>query len=94
MTEKVITYYKIRSRQNPELYRKADGTWNKSGKVYDTIGKLRSLLTHTINNQSRSSTGLDQIGNWEIVEYQVRESQVRNVNDMIRPEQLVKLLKK
>lgn len=92
MSEKVITYYKIRSRQNPELYRKADGTWNKSGKVYDTIGKLRSLLTHTINNQYEG--GRNRIGDWEIVEYEVRESQVKSVNDMIRPDQLVKLLKK
>lgn len=92
MSEKVITYYKIRSRQNPELYRKADGTWNKSGKVYDTIGKLRSLLTRTINNQYEG--GRNRIGDWEIVEYEVRESQVKSVNDMIRPDQLVKLLKK
>ena len=92
MSEKVITYYKIRSRQNPELYRKADGTWNKSGKVYDTIGKLRSMLTHAINNQYEG--GRNRIGDWEIVEYVVRESQVKSVNDMIRPEQLVKLLQK
>ena len=43
-----MTYYKIRSKKNPEMFRKADGTWNKSGKVYDALGKLRATITNNI----------------------------------------------
>ena len=47
-----MTYYKIRSKSNPHLFRKADGSWNTSGKVYDTLGKLRSTITLNMNSYS------------------------------------------
>ena len=47
-----LTYYKIRSKKDPELYRLADGRWNKSGKVYDTLGKLRATITNNMNSYS------------------------------------------
>jgi hypothetical protein len=85
-----LRYYKIRKKSDPTQFRKADGTWNQSGKVYDTIGKLRSVLTYTLNNPYSSN----RLDDWEIVEFEVVQREVHQVNDMIRPEQLVKLLKR
>jgi hypothetical protein len=85
-----LRYYKIRKKSDPTQFRKADGTWNQSGKVYDTLGKLRSVLTYTLNNPYHSNN----LSDWEIVEFEVSERAVRPVNEMIKPEQLVKLLKR
>ena len=48
----MTTYYKIRNKKDPGLYRKADGAWNSSGKVYDTLGKVRTLITQHLNSRS------------------------------------------
>lgn len=87
-----MLYYKIRKKSHPELFRKADGTWNKSGKVYDTLGKLRSTLTLTMNNSYGSVR--EQVADWEIVEFEVIEKEVKQVHEIIKPERLVELLGK
>jgi hypothetical protein len=81
-----MIYYKLRSRSNPELFRKADGSFNKSGKVYDTIGKLRSFLTHEI----RSSKGLPT--DLEVVEYEVKELSVKRLDQLITKDRLLELI--
>lgn len=87
-----MVYYKIRKKSHPELFRKADGTWNKSGKVYDTLGKLRSTITLTMNNSYGSVR--EQVSDWEIVEFEVVEKEVKQVHEIIKPERLVELLGK
>ena len=87
-----MTYYKIRSKRNPELFRKADGTWNKSGKVYDTLGKLRTTIT--LNMNSYSDYTREKVKDWEIVEFEVREVAVKHLADVIDPKKLFELLKK
>lgn len=83
-----MIYYKIRSKKNPELFRMSNGTWNKHGKVYDTLGKLRSLLTMS-TNWSRECTE-----DWEIVEYEVSVKAVKEPHEVMDPEKLMKLLAK
>jgi hypothetical protein len=87
-----LTYYKIRSKQNPEMFRKADGTWNTSGKVYDTLGKLRSTITLNMNSWSESTR--EKVKDWEIVEYEVRVKEVKHLADVIDPKKLFELLGK
>jgi len=87
-----MTYYKIRSKKNPELFRKADGSWNKSGKVYDTLGKLRSTITLNMNSYSEYTR--EKVKDWEIVEFEVREVAVKHLADVIDPKKLFELLKK
>lgn len=87
-----MLYYKIRKKSHPELFRKADGTWNKSGKVYDTLGKLRTIITLTMNNSYGSVR--EQVDDWEIVEFEVIEKEVKQVHEIIKPERLVELLGK
>ena len=87
-----LTYYKIRNKNNPELFRKADGTWNTSGKVYDTLGKVRSIITQHMNSTSDYHRG--KIQDWEFVEYEVTVKEVRQLIDIVKPEKVWGLLKK
>lgn len=86
----MTTYYKIRSKTNPDLYRKADGSWNRNGKVYDTLGKLRAVITYHLNSDYLR----DRIHDWEIVEYEVLVRAVRRVDEVIDPKKLFDLLRK
>ena len=87
-----LTYYKIRRKSNPEFFRKSDGTWNKSGKVYDTLGKLRATITNKMNSYYDSVRG--EINDWEIVEFEVVVKEVKQIHEVIKPERLVDLLKR
>ena len=87
-----LTYYKIRSKKEPELYRLADGRWNKSGKVYDTLGKLRSVITSHMN--STSDYYRRQIQDCEIVEFEVQVKEVRQLIDIVDPKKVWDLLKR
>lgn len=87
-----LTYYKIRNKKNPELFRKADGTWNTSGKVYDTLGKVRAIITQHMNSTSDYYRG--KIQDWEFVEYEVTVKEVRQLIDIVKPEKVWGLLKK
>jgi hypothetical protein len=84
-----VIYYKIRSKKDPTLFRKANGTWNKSGKVYDTLGKLRSTLTLCVN---RYSVERNQVSDWDIVEYRVEVSAVKDVHEVMDPRRIVELM--
>ena len=87
-----LTYYKIRKKSDPELYRLADGRWNKSGKVYDTLGKLRATITNNMNSYSDYTR--KQVQDWEIVEFEVRVKEVKQLIDIVKPERVWDLLKK
>ena len=85
-------YYKIRKKSDPDLFRKADGSWNKSGKVYDTLGKLRTTIT--LNMNSHSDYTREKVRDWEIVEYEVRVKEVKQLVDVIDPKKIFELLAK
>jgi hypothetical protein len=86
-----LTYYKIRSKLNSNLYRKADGSWNTSGKVYDTLGKLRTTITNRMNNYSDRARA--EVFDWEIVEFEVTVKEIKQLIDVIKPERVWDLLK-
>ena len=86
-----LTYYKIRSKTNPNLFRKADGTWNQSGKVYDTLGKLRAIITQHINSPHEYLRV--RIVDWEIVEYEVRVKEVKQLHEVITPQRMMDYIK-
>ena len=84
--------YKIRLKNNPTLYVKgtpADHTHNKNGRVFPTLGLLRSFITNTMNSSRGNS-----VSNWEIVEYIMEVKAVKDVHEVITPDKLVKLLTK
>lgn len=85
-----MRYYKIASRSRPNLYRKGGiyPSWNKSGKTWDTLGKLRSMITMIMNS------GREDLDDWQIIEYRVEVESVKSVSDVITQEKLVDLLKR
>ena len=87
-----LTYYKIRSKKEPELYRLADGRWNKSGKVYDTLGKLRAAITNKMNSYYDSIR--EEVQDWEFVEYEVQVKEVKQLIDIVDKKKIFELLKK
>lgn len=87
-----LTYYKIRKKSDPTQFRKADGTWNNSGKVYDTLGKLRATITMHMN--STSDYYRAKLQDFEIVEYEVRVKEVKQLIDIVDPKKVWDLLKK
>lgn len=87
-----LTYYKIRRKSHPELFRKADGTWNKSGKVYDTLGKLRAVITNKMNSHYDSVRS--EVQDWEFVEYEVTVKEVKQLFDVVDKKKVWEMLKK
>ena len=87
-----LTYYKIRKKSDPTQFRKSDGTWNQSGKVYDTLGKLRATITYNMNSSSDYTR--EKVKDWEVVEFEVRVKEVKQLFDVIDPKMVWELLKK
>ena len=87
-----LTYYKIRKKSDPTLFRMSTGSWNQSGKVYDTLGKLRATITSNMNSYSNYTR--DQVRDWEVVEFEVRVKEVKQLIDVVDPKKVWDLLKK
>ena len=88
----VMTYYKIRKKDDSSLYVKgtpAYHSYDKSGRVFQTVGNLRSFLTNVMNNQYRSN----HLSEWEIVELEMIVKEVKAIHEVVKPEKLVQLLK-
>jgi hypothetical protein len=85
-----MKFYKIRKRSNPSLYRLAGSrpSWNKTGKTWDVIGKLRAMITNTINSNYYN----EDLSDWEIVEYEVTESSAKPVHEVMSQKNLLTLL--
>jgi hypothetical protein len=82
--------YKIRNKNNSEQF--LTGTpayhhWDKTGRLFQTIGKLRSFLTTSMKGRHNAS-------NWDIVEYELNELSVKGVHEMITPKKLIEMLTK
>lgn len=57
-------------------------TWNKQGKIWSTLGKVKSHLTMCQRNAYyRSNTLNSQF--WEVVEYSVEESSAFPANSLL-----------
>ena len=85
--------YKIRNKNKPDMYLKGTPTyksWDKDGRIFQTLGKLRTFLTNSLNIDSRR--GSNKIGDWEVVEFELIENSAKGVHEIIKPEQLVKIL--
>lgn len=84
-------YYKLRKKDAPDQYVKGTPVYHKydkSGRVFQTLGNLRSFLTCCM----KSRRGED-ITEWEVVELAMVITEVRPVVDVVKPEKIVELLK-
>jgi hypothetical protein len=87
-----MIYYKIRRKSDPTQFRKSDGSWNGSGKVYDTLGKMRAVITQHMNSQNEWYRR--QLDDWEYVEYEVLEREVRQLVDVVDKKKVWEILKR
>lgn len=87
----MTTYYKIKNKTTG-LYSTGGvySRWTKDGKTWTNISKLRAHLTLRLNGRIIH----DAMDNWEIIEYEVIESSVKTINDVINPKRLIDILKK
>jgi len=85
----MTTYYKIR-RRGTDLYRVDSHVWNKNGKVYTTLGKLRAALTTQMRLGLKGYS--NGVGDWEIIEFEVTVKAVRQAHELMVPERIVEAL--
>lgn len=88
---KTVIYYKIRSKSNPEMFHKGGiyENWSKNGKVWATLGQLRSMLTMNMTHYNPTD-----MSDWEIIEYEVTEKSVKAVHELVSQKRLIEMLKK
>lgn len=85
-----MIHYKIRHKESGMFHKGGMyECWSKDGKTWTTLGKLRSMITMNLNNCHTHN-----FSNWEIVEYEVTETAVKSLHEVIKPENLVTLIKK
>jgi len=63
--------------------------WSKSGKIWDTLGKLRSHITSHLPNSYRNGTNMSD---WRIVSYRLEVDSVSEVHEIVTPEKIIKVL--
>jgi hypothetical protein len=86
-----VIVYKIRNKNKSELFLKGTPTyhsWDKDGRIFPTLGKLRPFLTNSLKNNYVN------VSIWEVVELELVELSAKGVHEMIKPEQLIKMLTK
>ena len=91
-----MIFYKIRSKSTGKFRMKGgEPHWNKTGKTFETLGRLRQMISNCMSYNDRSYTGQkNDFSDWEIIEYEVIEKDVKGVHEIIKPEKIMELLKK
>lgn len=96
-----VKYYKIRKKSNPDLYVKGTPTYlsyDNSGRIFQTLGKLRTFLTVVMNDDERLNRVLkghkNRVADWEIVELELVITEVKNVHEVITAKKLKEILMK
>lgn len=87
------TYYKIRKKSEPDLYLKgtpAYHSYDKSGRVFQSLGAVRTFITNVMNNEYRRS----QLDDWQVVSYVMQLRDIKDIVDIVKPEKIVELLKR
>jgi len=90
-----LIYYKIRKKDTgaTEMFLKGTPGYHsfaKEGRVFQTLGSLRTFLTGLM----KSSTRQLHLSDIEIVEYKLVLSAVKDLHLVLKPEKIVELLKR
>lgn len=84
------THYKVRLRGSKLFHTgRYYGKWHAIGKTYTTLGKLRAFLTRSFNDENMRK----DIPDYEIVEYTVQETALKQVHEVLDPKKFMALLK-
>ena len=97
----MTTLYKIRYKNDPEKYIKgtpAYQSFDKTGRMFSSLGQLRTFLTGVMNNDSwyarNGETPRNRVAEWEVVEYELTEKETKAIHEVITAKRLIELLKK
>lgn len=96
-----MIYYKIRLKDDPELYVKgtpAYQTSDKTGRIFQTLGQLRSFITGVMKSDSyysrKGETPRNRVAEWEVVELEMVIKEVKGVHEVITAKKLKELIMK
>lgn len=97
----MTTHYKIRYKDDPEKYIKgtpAYQSFDKTGRLFTSLGQLRTFLTGVMNTDSwyakKGDTPRNRVANWEVVEYEMIEKEVKGIHEVITAKKLKELIMK
>jgi len=84
--------YKIKYKILPDTYLSgtpASHKYDSHGRIFSKLGHLRSFITSTLKNPHR----VNDISDWEIVEFELNVRYIKQVHEIVKPEKIVELLK-
>ena len=97
----MTTYYKIRYKDDPEKYIKGTPmyqSYDKTGRTFQSLGQLRTFLTSVMNSDSNYSKyngdHRNRVANWEIVELEVVEKDVKEIHEVLTAKKIKELIMK
>jgi hypothetical protein len=93
--DRVVIFYKIRSKSTGK-FRCAGGEpkWNGSGKTFVTLGRLRQMISNCMQYNTSPRGSKNDFSDWEIVEYEVTEKEVKGVHEIVKADKLISLLQR
>lgn len=98
----MTVYYKIRKKDDPDMYVKGTPaylSYDKTGRIFQTLGNLRSFLTSVMNADGRSNRYGDRdnrnrIAEWEVVELEMVINEVKGVHEVLTSKKIKEMLMK
>ena len=97
----MTTYYKIRKKDDPELFVKGTPgyqSYDNTGRIFQSLGNLRTFLTGVMNQDSwyarNGETPRNRVADWEVVELEMVVKEVKAVHEVITAKKLKELIMK
>lgn len=96
-----MIYYKIRYKDDPDMYVKGTPvylSYDKTGRIFQSLGQLRTFLTSVMNHDSyyarKGETPCNRVAEWEVVELEMVVKEVKGVHEVITAKKLKELIMK
>jgi hypothetical protein len=92
----MTVYYKIRYKDDPEKYVKGTPyyqSYDKTGRIFQTLGQLRTFLTGVMNADGRSAER-NRVSEWEVVELEMVVKEVKGVHEVLTSKKIKEMLMK
>lgn len=92
----MTTFYKIRSKDNSEMFVKGTPhyqNYDKTGRIFQTLGQLRAFLTNVMTIDGHRENR-NRVADWEIVELEMVVKDVKGIHEVITAKKLKELIMK
>lgn len=82
--------YKIQQKSTGMFIKGTPTYWrsDKNGRVFSSLGNLRSFITCTMN----SAYTKPDYSDWNVVEFEMVVKDVKPLHEIVKPEKIIKLL--